>query len=139
MRRLLLILLLMPGLALAQTQTQTLPDAPPPPDIDDPGVVETDSPEPLETLPPSGDSQDAEPIRAPRPSDDSAPEVTIVTRANGDVVEEYRVNGRLSYVKVTPKRGVSYTLRDTNNDGRLDSRDSDAPVHPVYFTLYEWD
>ncbi|PKL96338.1 MAG: hypothetical protein CVV17_13460 [Gammaproteobacteria bacterium HGW-Gammaproteobacteria-7] len=127
----------MPGLALAQTQT--LPDAPPPPDIDDPGVVETDNPAPLETLPPSGDGHEAVPTQATRPSDDSAPEVNIVTRANGDVVEEYRVNGRLSYVKVTPKRGISYTLRDTNNDGRLDSRDSDAPVHPVYFTLYEWD
>lgn len=136
MRRLLL-LVLVPGLVLAQSAP--LPEAPPPPDIDDPGVVETTTPEPLETLPPSGDTAVVERRSATRPSPDSAPEVAISTRANGDVVEEYRVNGRLTHVRVTPKRGVPYSLRDTNNDGRLDNRDSDAPVNPVYFTLYEWD
>ncbi len=129
----LLLLLLVPGLALAQSQA--LPEAPPPPDMNDPGVVAVERESEL----PAERELPIVPRSASRPSDDSAPEVSIRTRPNGDVVEEYRINGRLSQVRVTPKRGLPYTLRDTNNDGRLDSRDSDAPVHPVYFTLYEWD
>lgn len=132
MRSLMLLAVLIPGLAMAQKQA--LPDAPPPPDIDDPGVTAVESRSEL----PANEEVPIASRSAMRPSEAEAPEVTIRTRPNGDVVEEYRVNGRLSYVRVTPQRGLPYTLRDTNNDGRLDSRDTDAPVHPVYYTLYEW-
>jgi hypothetical protein len=68
-----------------------------------------------------------------------APTVNIRQIDNGDTVEEYRVNGRLTMVKVTPKRGAPYTLLDSNGDGRLDRKDAEGPVAPVYWTLYEWD
>ncbi len=73
----------------------------------------------------------------PPPEDE--PTVSIRSVDNGDTVEEYRVNGRLSMVKVRPRGGVPYTLIDTNGDGRLDRKDSEGPVAPVYWTLYEWD
>jgi hypothetical protein len=73
------------------------------------------------------------------PSPDSAPTVQIRKVDNGDTVEEYRVNGRLTMVKVNPLRGASYTLIDANGDGRLDRKDVDGDVAPVYWTLYEWD
>jgi hypothetical protein len=72
------------------------------------------------------------------PSPETAPTVNIRTLDSGDVVEEYRLNGRLYEVRVRPRVGVPYALLDTNGDGRLDSRDTEGPVAPVYYTLYEW-
>ena len=72
------------------------------------------------------------------PPIDQAPVVKIRTVDNGDVVEEYRVNGRLTMVKVKPRNAPAYSLLDTNGDGRLDKKDAEGPVAPVYWTLYEW-
>lgn len=125
--------LLAPGQILAQARPRA--EAPPPPEMNDPGVTAVDR---QSEVGPNEEVPVPEKLPA-RPSAESAPTVTIRTRSDGDVVEEYRINGRLSYVRVTPQRGIPYTLRDTNGDGRLDSRDSDGPVQPVYYTLYEWD
>ncbi|MGY0612696.1 DUF2782 domain-containing protein [Luteimonas sp. A501] len=58
------------------------------------------------------------------------------TEANGDVVTEYRVDGRLRALKVVPSRGAPYYLFDRDGDGIVDSeRDG---VSPVYFKLFEW-
>jgi hypothetical protein len=46
------------------------------------------------------------------------PQVTI-TRRGEDRVEEYRINGRLYMVKVTPPHGVAYYLVDDKGDGRM--------------------
>jgi hypothetical protein len=73
------------------------------------------------------------------PSEESAPTVSIRQVDNGDTVEEYRQNGRLTMVKVTPPRGAPYMLLDSNGDGRLDRKDAEGPVAPIYWTLYEWD
>jgi hypothetical protein len=87
---------------------------------------------PVETAPPT---QELDAVAAPQ----HAPTVKIRTIENGDTVEEYRINGLLSMVKVHPRGGLPYTLIDTNGDGRLDRKDSEGPVAPVYWTLYEWD
>ena len=58
------------------------------------------------------------------------------TEANGDVVTEYRVDGRLRALRVQPSRGPTYYLYDRNGDGVVDEeRDG---VSPVYFKLFEW-
>lgn len=44
------------------------------------------------------------------------PQVTISKRGE-DKVEEYRMNGKLYMVKVTPPHGVSYYLIDNRGDG----------------------
>lgn len=72
------------------------------------------------------------------PPPEAEPTVNIRSIDNGDTVEEYFENGRLTMVKVTPRRGPAYTLLDSNGDGKLDRRDSEGPVAPVYWTLYEW-
>ncbi|MCC6658911.1 MAG: DUF2782 domain-containing protein [Rhodocyclaceae bacterium] len=46
------------------------------------------------------------------------PQVTIIKRGE-DKVEEYRVNGRLYMIKVTPPHGVPYHLVDSKGDGRM--------------------
>lgn len=63
------------------------------------------------------------------------PDVVTRTEANGDVVSEYRVGGRVQVVKVTPVRGPTYYLIDRDGDGRPDDG---APVSPVYWKLFEW-
>ena len=73
-----------------------------------------------------------------------APEVpagaveSIRTESNGDTIAEYHVAGQLRMVKVTPARGPTYYLVDTNGDGRLDSSKGEGPVSPVYYKLYGW-
>lgn len=57
------------------------------------------------------------------PDQNLQPEITI--RKKGEAtIEEYRVNGRLVAVKVTPKHGVPYYLVDADGDGYLDTRRS---------------
>jgi hypothetical protein len=108
-------LLLLPMLALAADPPPS-EDALPPPPAD----------EPIGDIPPG-------------PSEASAPTVEIRRIANGDVIEEYRTNGRLTEIRVKPLNGPSYTVLDANGDGKLDRKDSEGPVAPVYYTIYEWD
>lgn len=63
---------------------------------------------------------------------------SIRTEANGDVVAEYRVGGRIAVVKITPARGPTYYLTDTDGDGRLDRTGHGTRDVPVYFKLYGW-
>jgi len=51
------------------------------------------------------------------------PRVTILRR-DGDTVEEYRINGRLFAIKVTPPHGVPYYLMDIKGDGSMMRQDS---------------
>ncbi len=70
----------------------------------------------------------------------NAPTVSIRTGDNGDLIEEYRQNGQVTMVRVKPQRGPTYTLMDSNGDGRLDEVDGElnGGVAPVYYTIYEW-
>lgn len=130
MRRqtLLLSCLLLAG-AFAAYAVEPAPAPPPPP-------IDRNAP-PRDAAAPPPDSTLPEKITLPPPPGD-APVVSIRSEENGDTVEEYRQNGQITMVKVRPARGVPYTLMDTNGDGRLDRSDSDAPVGPVYYTIYEW-
>jgi len=51
------------------------------------------------------------------------PQVTIHKRGE-DRVEEYRINGKLYAMKVTPPHGVPYFLIDATGDGSMIRRDS---------------
>ena len=91
MRRLLIPLLFALALpALAQNRPADLQPVPEPPP------------------PPQGD----------QPDPALEPQVTIIKRGE-DRVEEYRINGRLYMVKVTPPHGVPYYLVDDKGDGRM--------------------
>ena len=128
MRSLLISLMLLPLGVAAQSEPPAVPAAP------------TDTA--TQTLLLDDREDDAAlPEKIPGPtSPEAEPAVSIRTDGRtGDVVEEYRQNGRIYMVKVRPERGVPYTLMDTNGDGRLDDSDADGPVRPVYYTLYEWD
>ena len=58
------------------------------------------------------------------------PQVTIRKR-KGDTIEEYRRDGRMYMIKVTPSHGVPYYLVDTEGDGnysRIESLENNVRV-----------
>ena len=65
-------------------------------------------------------------------------DITRRTLDGGDVVEEYRIAGQLRVVKITPLRGPTYYLVDSNGDGTLDSSKGEGPISPVQYKLFEW-
>jgi hypothetical protein len=66
------------------------------------------------------------------------PEVTIKKRER-EVVEEYRINGQLYMIKITPSRGLPYYLVDTDHDGSLETRRNslDNP-EVVKWRIFTW-
>lgn len=62
------------------------------------------------------------------------PDVTIIRRGR-ETIEEYRVNGQLYMVKVTPRWGFPYYFMDMDGDGVLDTR---APGLPGGSMLPQW-
>lgn len=63
------------------------------------------------------------------------PEVTVVEK-NGDVVEEYRVNGELYMMKVTPKHGKPYTLHKADAEGGWQVLGPNEPLSVPKWTLF---
>ncbi len=66
------------------------------------------------------------------------PQVTITRRGN-EVVEEYRQNGRLFMIKITPSKGFPYYLIDSDGDGSLETRRNslDDP-EVVRWRIFSW-
>ena len=89
-------------------------------------------PENIEEHIPPADILDKEKEHLPEP------EVTIIKR-KGATIEEYRVNGRLRYAKITPITGPPYYLVDTDGDGDLETRHDDLVNPPIQqWILYQW-
>ena len=66
------------------------------------------------------------------------PQVTILKRGN-DLVEEYRINGRLYMVKVTPPHGRPYYLVDNRGDGNFVRQDSyDSGLRPPMWVIFQF-
>lgn len=73
----------------------------------------------LEDVPPPIISSDD------NPSDE--PQITIIKK-KGETVEEYRINGQLYMLKVTPEHGVPYYMhKEDQNGGWL----MDGPTQPL--------
>ncbi len=86
----------------------------------------------LRELPPEPDAETA--------PQDSEPQVTIIRRREA-VIEEYRVNGIIRAVRITPAYGKPYFLVDTDGDGRFDvhrySMSDDIRIPS--WVVYSWD
>ena len=66
------------------------------------------------------------------------PQVTIIKRGT-DTVEEYRMNGRLYMMKVTPARGPSYYLVDSKGDGAFTRQESyDTRISPPMWVIMQF-
>jgi len=66
------------------------------------------------------------------------PQVTIVKRGE-DLVEEYRIQGRLYMMKIIPRVGVPYYLIDPKGNGSFVRRDSlDEGFQPPMWVILEF-
>lgn len=65
-------------------------------------------------------------------------DVTIIQKKDA-TIEEVRVNGKLRYAKITPKKGPPYYLYDSNGDGILDATETDIKKANVnQWILMQW-
>ncbi len=75
----------------------------------------------------AADVTDPKPLPPPPVLDPSEavdePQITIKQNAD-QIVEEYRSNGRLYMIKITPKHGKSYYLVDDRGDGKFARQES---------------
>lgn len=89
-----------------------------------------------------------EPAAVPEPPDlplpiqsgeEMQPDITIV-RKGEETIEEYRRNGKLYMVKITPQIGPAYYMMDTNGDGEMDVKknDLDHNTNINQWKLFEW-
>jgi hypothetical protein len=66
------------------------------------------------------------------------PQVTIQRRGT-ETVEEFRIQGRLYMIKVTPAHGVPYYLIDEYGRGDFARRDNfDTGVRPPMWVIHQW-
>ncbi len=72
---------------------------------------------------------DLQPLPEPPPPppgvvDSSLEPQVVITKRGEDRVEEYRLNGKLYMLKVTPPNGISYYLIDEKGDGKMTRQES---------------
>ncbi len=72
---------------------------------------------PLEEVPPPPPSITSKP--------EPAPQITTRTEG-GQTIQEYRINGKLYMMRITPSHGHPYILMDMNGDGTFTRQD-----HPL--------
>ncbi len=84
------------------------------------------------------------PLPSPSPSPSTEqdaslePQVTIIKRGE-DTVEEYRSNGLLYMIKVTPRIGLPYYLIDNRGDGAFATRsDFDQGIRPPMWVIHRF-
>ena len=66
------------------------------------------------------------------------PQVTIQRRGT-ETIEEYRLNGKLYMVKVTPSHGKSYYLVDNVGRGDFQRHESyDGGTRPPMWVIHQW-
>ena len=64
------------------------------------------------------------------------PQVTILKRGT-DLVEEYRLGGKLYMIKVTPPHGKPYYLVDSVGDGKFVRQDNyDSGIRPPMWVIF---
>jgi len=67
------------------------------------------------------------------------PQVTIIKRGT-DTVEEFRLNGRLYMLRVTPAHGVPYVMIDRLGNGGFVPVDTDLSqqIRPPMWVIFSW-
>ncbi len=90
--------------------------------------------------PPAQDSKIPPPPPMPEKSakDDTVqaePQVTIIKKAD-EVISEYRLNGKLYMIKVTPRGGPTYYMVDETGNGQMVRREGEPALKPPMWVLF---
>ena len=133
---------LVPALLAAPAFAQSRPpvNVPPPPGMNDPGVKASAPASAPAQAPAAAPAQDStsmlprkpEPIRSGQPM----PEVSVHQQGE-NTVQEYRRNGQLYMVVVTPPSGIAQTYM-VDPSGRLVDEHGQKPTRPVMYKILEW-
>ncbi len=101
----------------------------------------------LVALPLAAEETAGEPAIAPEPpelppqvesGEALEPEVTII-KSEEKTVEEYRLDGKLVMVKITPAAGKPYYLVDSDGNGTLDTQENDPRSASVQqWVIFSW-
>lgn len=126
------------SVAHAQDARPPAGSAPPPPGMDDPGVQpvapassdRTPATHSAHALPAMHDA------RAPDTKHLSIPQVSVHKEGKNQV-QEYRRNGQLYMVEITPEHGVPYSYT-VDPDGSRHMDPSAPPVSPTMYKVLEW-
>ncbi len=72
-------------------------------------------------------------------ADELEPEITIIRRGR-ETIEEYRINGRLYMIKITPRKGIPYFLVDADGDGDFEVRQNelDEELRIPQWVILRW-
>ncbi len=67
------------------------------------------------------------------------PDVNIIQKKDR-TIQEYRMNGKLYMIKVTPSVGLPYYLMDTDGDGALETKqhELDSGLLVPSWILFQW-
>lgn len=76
-------------------------------------------------------------VTAQEPPLTGEPDVTIRQEGN-NTVEEYRINGFLYAIKVTPKNGAPYFLVAVDDDGNFTRADAPSGMRIPSWKIFEW-
>lgn len=139
--------------ASAQVSAQTAASstafkALPPPTINDPGVDVSKEPAAAKADPNASTPAEVEPTRMPgkpiplpRMPGDTGPSQAMpdveVKQQGDNTVQEFRQDGRVYMVVVTPKRGPTQTYM-VDGRGKLEDSQGRPPVGPVMYNVLEW-
>ena len=104
---------------------------PPPPGLDDPGVSPAPPARSASVFPRAALRHDERDLRG------EPPPTVDVRKHDGDTIQEYRVAGRVTMIRIIPKHGPVQTFY-ADPQGRLIPDPREGPVQPVYYTLYTW-
>ncbi len=80
------------------------------------------------------------PVLAEESVDDTLQPDVVIKQDKRGLIEEYRINGRVYMIKVTPKKGPPYYLVDSDGDGELESRKNELAPNLLIpsWVLFRW-
>jgi Protein of unknown function (DUF2782) len=134
--------LLLASSAFAQSSAPSN-NVPPPPGMNDPGVQAVAPPAKVvrKTTQNAGNIPALPSMHEVSNADNgkqmSLPPQVTTHQEDGDQVQEYRHNGMLYMVVVTPKKGIPQTYT-VDPDGTRRLTPGEAPVQPVMYKVLEW-
>jgi hypothetical protein len=78
-------------------------------------------------------------ISAEQPTDDELEAQITIIKKRTTLIEEFRRNGTLYMVKITPKSGFPYYLIDSDGDGSLETKRNHLEAHEtVRWEIFRW-
>lgn len=89
---------------------------------------------------PPADLQPLEDIPPPAISNEEnadEPQITIIKK-KGETIEEYRINGQLYMMKITPAHGVPYYLHKEDQDGSWVNTGPTPPLSIPKWTIFRF-